>query len=532
LTLRLLTAVVAVAALLFAAGAALAETEERRAALVIGNAAYQHAHPLNNPTNDANAIAETLRHLGFDVVLLDDADRTTMVKALGEFRRKLSTEGIGLFSYAGHGMQVRGKNYLIPIDADIGDENDAALLAIDLESVQYVMEDAGVRLSLFILDACRDDPFERRFRSAGWRGLAPVDAGRGAVIAFATAPGKTAADGEGQHGLFTGELLKAMVRPGLELEDVLKQTAEGVERGSGNQQTPWYNSAFHGHFYFAGPVNVSIGAPPAASAVREERDILFWDSIKNSTDPADFDDFVKRYPQSEFTSLAQRRLAVLAPSQPPQGAADAERSWTPDQRIEIQRALRALGHFQGEADGGFGTGTRSAIKQFQSFEGAAETGVLSNAERATLLDMAQRLAALLDQAAASPAGMSAAALKGGPQRYARAWGFDSGKGGKHDPAEAAYWYALAASDGQAKAFTNFGTLVARGWGGSKPDPLAAALLWHAAAARGEAVAMFDLGVMYERGIGMAADLAKARSWYQRAATRNHPDARVALKRLG
>jgi uncharacterized caspase-like protein len=190
---RSFAAALAVAALVFVAAVAWADTAERRAALVIGNAAYQHAHPLNNPANDANAMAETLRRLDFDVVSLVDADRTKMVKALGEFRRKLSADGVGLFYYAGHGVQVRGRNYLIPIEADIADENDAGLLAIDLESVQHVMEDAGVRLSLFILDACRDDPFERRFRSAGSRGLAPVDAARGSVIAYATAPGKTAA---------------------------------------------------------------------------------------------------------------------------------------------------------------------------------------------------------------------------------------------------------------------------------------------------------------------------------------------------
>ena len=521
-----------IAALALVVGLARADTGEQRAALVIGNGAYQHAHALNNPANDATAMAETLRRVGFEVVSLVDADRTRMVKALGEFRRKLSTDGVGLFYYAGHGMQVRGKNYLIPVEADIADENDAALLAIDVDSVQHVMEDAGVRLSLYILDACRDDPFERRFRAAGSRGLAPVDAARGSVIAYATAPGKTAADGEGQHGLYTGELLRAMTTPGLDLEEVLKRTAEGVERASGNQQTPWYNSAFHGHFYFAGPVSVSINPAPATAPLGAERDVVFWESVKGSKDPADFDDFLKRYPQSEFASLAQRRLAALTLPQPPRGAADTEQGWTLDQRTEVQRALHALGHFQGEADGGFGPGTRAAIKQFQSFEGIAETGILSNAERTTLLDMAQRLAALLAQAAVSPEGVSAIAVKGGGQRYARAWGFDNAKGGKRDPAEAAYWYALAASDGEAKALTNLGTLVARGVGAAKPDPLGAALLWRAAAARGEAIAMFNLGVLYERGIGVPADLAKARSWYQRAAAHNHPEARAALKRLG
>jgi uncharacterized protein len=194
--------------------------------------------------------------------------------------------------------------------------------------------------------------------------------------------------------------------------------------------------------------------------------------------------------------------------------------------------LRMLGHFQGEADGGFGPGTRAAVKQFQSFEGSPETGALSEAERRTLLDMAQRLAAQLDQASVSPEGVSATTIKGAQQRYARAWSFETGKGAGRNSAEAAYWYALAASDGEAKALTNLGTIVARGWDAVKPDPIGAAILWRAAAARGEAIAMFNLGVLYEHGIGVSADIAKARGWYLRAAAANHPDARAALKRLG
>jgi uncharacterized caspase-like protein len=297
----MLRAVVVAVCLLLGGRAAFAAAEENRVALVIGNGAYKHAHSLANPVNDANGMADALRQLGFAVVAVDDADRTAMVKALGQFRKQLHADGIGLFYYAGHGIQVRGKNYLVPTDADIADENDVGLLAIDLESVQYAMEDAGVRLSLYILDACRDDPFERKFRSAGSRGLAPVDAARGSVIAFATAPGRTAADGNGDHGLFTGELLKTIAQPGLELEDVLKQTAAQVETQSGNQQTPWYNSAFHGHFYFKAPVTVNIAAP-------DNKDVVFWESIKESKDPADFQDFLKRYPKSDFAPLAQRRL--------------------------------------------------------------------------------------------------------------------------------------------------------------------------------------------------------------------------------
>jgi peptidoglycan hydrolase-like protein with peptidoglycan-binding domain len=533
--LRSLAAVfVSAAALVLLVTVANAQPESRTA-LVIGNAAYTHQRALGNPVNDATAMADTLRRLGFDVVSSTDADRNRMVKALGEFRRKLRSDGVGLFYYAGHGMQVRGHNYLLPVDADISDENDAALLAIDLETVQHQMEDAGVRLSLYILDACRDNPFERRFRAVAPRGLAPVDAARGAVIVFATAPGKTAADGEGEHGLFTGALLKNIQKPGLELEDVLKQTAQEVESISGNRQVPWYNSAFSGHFQFL----PSSNNKPSASAQNE---LIFWESIKSSGDPIDFEDFLKRYPQSEFASIAQRRLAYLRalPAQPavaPPGdrsapkAQEGDTSWSLEERREIQRALRLLGHYRGEADGGFGPGTRAAIRQFEAFEGLPEKGELSNEERTRLLDLAQRLAAILDQAPTSPDGVTAASLTGAQARYARGWAAENGQRVQRNMAEAAYWYALAAAEGNAHAFTNLGTLMARGQGVPNRDTGAAMALWHAAAARGEPIAMFNLGVLYEQAIGVEVDLVRARAWYERAAALKHPGARAALQRL-
>jgi TPR repeat protein len=145
--------------------------------------------------------------------------------------------------------------------------------------------------------------------------------------------------------------------------------------------------------------------------------------------------------------------------------------------------------------------------------------------------MAQRLAVLLDQPAASPEGVTAVSIKGGA-RYARGWAAETGKGAKQNVSEAAYWYALAGADGDGKALANLGTLLVRGQGVAASDPLGAALLWRAAAARGDAVAMYNLGVLHERGIGVNPDVERAKAWYQRAAARNHGDARAALKRLG
>jgi hypothetical protein len=240
--------------------------DQGRVALVIGNGAYRTVGKLANPANDARAMAEALRRLRFDVILALDGNRAGMRQALITFRSKLGADGVALLYYAGHGIQVRGKNYLIPVDADITSENDVPLTAMDLDFFQQEMQDAGVRLSLFVLDACRDNPFERRFRSAGSRGLAAVDAARGTLIAFATAPGKTAADGSGEHGIYTGELLKVIGKPGLTVENVLKETAANVERVTNKRQTPWYNSSFHGEFYFAeaNRPGTATASPPAA----------------------------------------------------------------------------------------------------------------------------------------------------------------------------------------------------------------------------------------------------------------------------
>jgi uncharacterized protein len=297
--------------------------------------------------------------------------------------------------------------------------------------------------------------------------------------------------------------------------------AEGSEPEAG-KQAPFY----------LGPVTVNM-MPPALLAAQKE--LVFWDSIRHSTDPRDFEDFLRHFPESAFAALAQRRLAALRPAaaaRPAPTPAEGQAGWTNGERREVQHALHTLGHYQGEPDGGFGPGTYAAIKEFNAFEGFPESDTLSDAQRQRLLDLAEFLAAIVDQAAASPEGVAAAAVRGADARYARGWSAENGAGVKRDPAEAVYWYALASADGNARAATNLGTLLVRGQGVANADPAAAAVLWHLAAARGEPVAMYDLGVLYERGIGITTDPARARAWYERAAARNHSGAREALKRVG
>lgn len=223
---------------------------EYRNALIIGNSKYKMS-PLRNPANDAKAMAAALRKLNFDVIEVIDGDKKKMRESVREFYRQLQAErGIGLFYYAGHGVQVKGENYLIPINSDIQEEFDIPDEAVRVNNVLAYMENSGSRMNIVILDACRDNPFARSFRS-GSRGLAQIYAeGSGSIIAYATSPGSVASDGSGENGLYTQELLKAIETPGLEIGMVFRRVLSNVKKLSDGKQIPWTNSSIEGEFYF------------------------------------------------------------------------------------------------------------------------------------------------------------------------------------------------------------------------------------------------------------------------------------------
>lgn len=224
--------------------------KQSRYALVIGNANYKSS-PLRNPVNDAKAIGKILRELGFDVMLYTDISQNDMKRSIREFGRKLAQDqGVGLFYFAGHGLQLNGQNFLVPVDAYIEKEQDVELETVNLKRVLGEMEYARNDMNIIILDACRNNPFARSFRSTTQNGLATTTAPSGTFIAYATAPGSVAADGTGENGLYTEELLKALKKPGLRIEDVFKQVRVNVYNRSNKQQIPWENSSIFGDFYF------------------------------------------------------------------------------------------------------------------------------------------------------------------------------------------------------------------------------------------------------------------------------------------
>lgn len=235
-----------------------------RYALVIGNSAYKDK-PLKNPANDARDMASTLGGLGFTVQLKVDAGLKDMDEAIREFGNRLKKGGVGIFYYAGHGIQVSGVNYLVPIGARLSSESDAKYECVDAGRVLGKMEDAGNELNIVILDACRNNPFARSFRSAD-QGLARMDAPTGSMVAYSTAPNSVASDGSGKNGVYTKHLLSNLGTPGIPIEEVFKRVRIGVMEETGKKQVPWESSSIAGYYYIAGGQGAPMIAPSAKSA--------------------------------------------------------------------------------------------------------------------------------------------------------------------------------------------------------------------------------------------------------------------------
>lgn len=220
----------------------------KRVALVIGNSNYPTA-PLKNPGNDARAIAKSLKELGFEVTLRENASQRDLAAAIRQFGSSISPGSVALFYFAGHGMQVKGRNYLVPVDADIQVEDEVPYSAIDANLVLDKMEVGKSAINIVILDACRNNPFSRRFRSSA-TGLAEMIAPIGTLIAFATAPGSVAQDGAGDNGVYTKHLLESITVPGLPVEQMFKRVRNGVARDTNDAQVPWESSSMKGDFTF------------------------------------------------------------------------------------------------------------------------------------------------------------------------------------------------------------------------------------------------------------------------------------------
>jgi hypothetical protein len=401
--MRYLIASLSAAALLVSANAAFAD---KRVAFVVGNGAYKNVSALPNPAVDAKSMARLLRNVGFEVVEGSNLTRDRMTEKLLDFGKKAEGADVALFFYAGHGIAVNGTNYLLPVDADLKSEMDVKLgAAINVDTtLEQTMGDAKVKL--VFLDACRDNPFAAKIRSAKatrsvnvQTGLAEMKSGEGTLIAFATGPGQTALDGEaGTNSPFTRALMANIASPGLEIQQAMTRVRAQVNEETGKGQLPW------GHTNLTGTVYLNQAAAPAATAEvatlaagpASEVELEFWRSIKDSNKIEELNAYLTNYPGGTFKSLALARIASLqeGPSNAtrnlitgsgidPQTFSVEATQTSEDQlgldrgqRRDVQRRLTGLG-FDIKASGKFDGATRTVITRWQAARGYPKSGYLN-----------------------------------------------------------------------------------------------------------------------------------------------------------
>jgi len=438
---------------------------DRRVAFVVGNGAYQNVDALPNPPVDAKAMAALLRNTGFDVVEGINLGRDAMTARLREFALKTPGADVAVFFYAGHGISVNGRNYMIPVDGDLKSEVDVKLgAAIDIDvTLDQTMSDAKVKL--VFLDACRDNPFAAKIRSASktrsvvvGSGLAEMKSGEGTLIAFATGPGQTALDGDtGGNSPFTRALLAHIATPGVEIQQAMTQVRADVSAQTAKQQLPWGHTNLIGSVYLnpvgapaptaAAPAEAPSAAPATGPVVAaSETEIEFWRSIKDTRKPEELNAYLTNYPNGQFRPLALARLAALqtpdanpatrttapaaAPVDPAVFTAEATLA-TEDllgldrnRRRSIQYRLTSLG-FDVTANGRFADATRRVITRWQTARGYPSTGFLNKPQYDAL--MGEVVASRSEPVAEEPADHSDGRHhRGGGQRTARHSG---GRGG-------------------------------------------------------------------------------------------------------
>jgi formylglycine-generating enzyme required for sulfatase activity len=293
---------------------------ERRVALVIGNGNYEHVARLTNPKNDAELIALTLRGLGFALVgggAQIDLDKVALDRAVQTFSRQVQGADVALFYYAGHGVQVRGNNYLVPVGANPTREADVDFQMLDANVVLRQMEASGTKLNIVILDACRNNPFAGRGLRTAANGLAQMQAPEGTLISYATQPGNVALDGADGNSPYSRALAENMVRRGLDIFQTFNAVGLAVKNATGGSQQPWVSSSpISGAFYFAGPTkSPDVGTGPVQPAPSFDPAERAWAAIQNTTSIAVLESFVRQFGNTIYGDLARARVDELKRSQ-------------------------------------------------------------------------------------------------------------------------------------------------------------------------------------------------------------------------
>jgi len=362
----------------------------RGVALVIGNSAYRHAGELKNPRNDAEDMAAAFAATGFKVVKGVDLDRASMERTIRKFARALKKARTGVFFYAGHALQINGRNYLVPIDAELEDATGVDFELVRLGLVQRTME-RSAKTNLIFLDACRNNPLARNLaRAMGTRsaalgsGLASVEGGIGTLISFSTQPGNVALDGDGRNSPFAGALAKSILTTDGDISDVLIRVRREVMGKTGRRQIPWEHSALTSKFYFKTPSAATPVAPPSSSSqqpldLEKRAEFAHWNAVRDAQSPDIIETYLEQYPNGKFAAVARvliGRLKRLSAGERPSKLASLPTARIPSNpttatdltaiAIAQQRELQRVGCYVRKIDGDWGRGSRGAMARFNA----------------------------------------------------------------------------------------------------------------------------------------------------------------------
>ncbi len=305
------------AAALFALAAQAQAATEKRVALVIGNGAYVHASELKNPASDAAAMAERLEALDFQVIKGTDLDENAMRRVVNEFAKAITTANVGVLFYAGHGLQVEGQNYLLPINAELKNEIDLQFQGVNVNFLLRIMESLN-RTSIVLLDACRNNPLAERLArsmnktrsSTVSSGLARIETGVGTYIGFSTSPDSVALDGEGENSPFTTALVARLDTEGQDIETVMRNVRSDVIAATNGSQVPWGNSSLvgRGFVFRAAAEKPAAAVATTNSGESSQVELAYWNAIKDQNDVRQFVNYITKYPNGAFADIARLKI--------------------------------------------------------------------------------------------------------------------------------------------------------------------------------------------------------------------------------
>ncbi len=346
--------------------------DHKRVAFVVGNSAYQKLPRLVNPRRDAEAIADSLERLGFLVTRVIDGDAETLLRALADFTEQSRGSDIALVYYAGHGVQVNGENYILPVSLSAADASTVLNEGLGMSAVRRQLQTADAGLNIVILDSCRENPFgpivtEQTAESATplivRQGLAQMRSAAGMLIAYATQPGDVAYDGQDSHSPFTASLLRFIEAPGLEIRLMLGRVREDVVARTNGVQIPWVEEAVLGEFYFADDDKLPLAGD------RAEQELTFWHSIWRSDDRHDYEAYLARYPDGTFRDLAKNRLSALRLTEAEDAGPIDQEDWSSvsaDDRRAVKNSLYWLGYYNGPLTGSPDNELLGAVQAFKN----------------------------------------------------------------------------------------------------------------------------------------------------------------------